>query len=408
MRSAIVFVVDRLGAGYLGPYGNTWLETPHFNQLAARSLLCETVLADSPTLDAGCRAFWTGRHALEPDAGSEAALAARAARHGTRTLLITDDASVANHPLAASFDQLMLVEGTARERAAAAVDQTQLFRLVAAAIEAIGEGPDPVLAWIHSRGMSAAWDAPPDFRQQLADGEDPAPPDLVAPPERRLDRQVDPDEVLGLVQAYAGQVQLVDECLGTLMEALQPRLRREEVLLAVTSPRGYPLGEHGRVGACDEALYSELLQVPLLIELPSGAGRLVRSQRLIQPRHLYATIVEACGWGELSAAERAASLLRDVNGEDNAFVNCAVAIAEGQRAIRTPAWQMRELRGPDEPHYELFAKPDDRWESNEVSSRCGDVVPLLAAELDRFEQAARSGQLAELAPPPEILLDSWR
>ena len=46
----VVFVIDRLGASWLGPYGNTWLETPHFNRLAAESLVCETAIADSSDL----------------------------------------------------------------------------------------------------------------------------------------------------------------------------------------------------------------------------------------------------------------------------------------------------------------------------------------------------------------------
>jgi arylsulfatase A-like enzyme len=242
----------------------------------------------------------------------------------------------------------------------------------------------------------------------VADAEDPAPPDFVVPPDRFLKQPVDPDEVLGLVQAYAGQVQLVDECLGMLLDAVDARSGAEETLFALTSPRGYPLGEHGRVGACDGALYSELLQVPLIVQFPRGEGRLQRAQRLIQTSDLFATLVEACDWGELTDAERAASLLREVRGEVSSSRDVAAAIAEGQRAIRTPAWHMREMRDQEESSYELFAKPDDRWEANEVSSRCGDVAALLAAELDRFEQAARAGQLAELAPLPEILRDCWR
>ena len=38
-RRAVVLVIDRLGAGYLGPFGNTWIDTPCFNQLASQSLL---------------------------------------------------------------------------------------------------------------------------------------------------------------------------------------------------------------------------------------------------------------------------------------------------------------------------------------------------------------------------------
>ena len=75
VTSAVVLVMDRLGAGWLGPYGNTWLDTPNFNRLAARSVLCETAIADTPDLAASCRGFWTGRHAMEPDDGATPGLA---------------------------------------------------------------------------------------------------------------------------------------------------------------------------------------------------------------------------------------------------------------------------------------------------------------------------------------------
>ena len=58
--------------------------------------------------------------------------------------------------------------------------------------------------------------------------------------------------------------------------------------------------------------------------------------------------------------------------------------------------------------YELFAKPDDRWEANEVASRCGDVVELLAAELDRFASAAGADAPSETPPLAKLLCDLWR
>ena len=46
-QHAIVLVVDRLAAPFLGPYGNTWLDTPQFNRLAASSMLMEHALIES-------------------------------------------------------------------------------------------------------------------------------------------------------------------------------------------------------------------------------------------------------------------------------------------------------------------------------------------------------------------------
>jgi arylsulfatase A-like enzyme len=209
----------------------------------------------------------------------------------------------------------------------------------------------------------------------------------------------DPDEVLGITQAYAGQVALVDECLGMLLAALDEHPQRDELLLIVTSPRGYPLGEHRRVGPCDEALYAELLQVPLLVRFPGREGALVRSQSLGQP---------ASVWATLTGSPAGRDLRRILAGESLDGADTAVAVGPQQRAIRTPAWFLRQSLAESEPLIELFAKPDDRFEANEVSSRGGEAAELLAARLEEFETLARAGRLAELPPLAELLADVWR
>jgi len=216
----------------------------------------------------------------------------------------------------------------------------------------------------------------------------------------------DPDQLLGYVQAYAGQVALADLCLGMLLEALDVQERAEQPLFAVTSPRGFPLGEHLRVGACDEALYGELLHVPLIVRLPGRQHALARCQRLMQPHELGGLIAECCGWGE-GVPTTGSSLLAEIEGARPSMPRAACSFGRGQRSIRTPAWFLREEQ-PEAKRYELFAKPDDRWEANEVAARCGEVVELLAAELDRFEQAARSGQLSQSTPLAEQLYELWR
>ena len=104
------------------------------------------------------------------------------------------------------------------------------------------------------------------------------------------------------------------------------------------------------------------------------------------------------------------SLLLDIaEGRDHPPRDIACAAAQGERAIRTPAWFLREARSEAaEPHVELFAKPDDRWEVNEVANRAGEVAVELKAALDAFEQAASEGRLAELSPLAGTLSDQWR
>ena len=46
MQHAIVLALDGLSPSFLGPYGNTWLETPAFNKLADESILAQQMLAE--------------------------------------------------------------------------------------------------------------------------------------------------------------------------------------------------------------------------------------------------------------------------------------------------------------------------------------------------------------------------
>lgn len=404
--SVVVLVIDRLGVGWLGPYGNTWLDTPNFNRLASSSVLCETVVADAPDLAASYRAFLTGRHALAAAVQSLPSLPQSASAANVANVLLTDDNLVVEQPLAGGFSQRQAFSTKPVSRCADSVEQTGLFAFFEAAAALIREPTRPGLVWLHSQGMNGPWDAPLELRYQFADEEDPEPPDFVAPPNVLLPDNFDPDQLLGYVQAYAGQVALADMCLGLLLNAIAEHPLADQTLLVVTSPRGYPLGEHRRVGPCDEALYGELLQVPLLIQFPGRKHSGARSQQILRPHELYSLIAESCGWQ--NAPLRESHVLRELESDSPMDAKVAVAVSDRERAIRTPAWFLRESHIDGEQRRELFAKPDDRWEANEVSSRCTDAVELLAAELDSFEAAARDGEVAKSPPLAEVLCDVWR
>ena len=403
VKRAVVLVVDRLGAGWIGPYGNTWLETPNFNRLAAESLLFETAIADSPELAKHVRSLWTGQHAAAHGDSALPSLAALARRAGGTATLLTDESAVAEHSLADDFSARHVLPAPMARDSAESIEQTGLFAFFAAARALIEQQPEPGLIWLHARGMAGPWDGPLELRQQFADEEDPEPPPLVQPPSQVLEPSCDPDLLLGYSQAYAGQVSLADMCLGLLLAGLEEQSASGETMLVVTSPRGYPLGEHGLVGEVEAALYGELLHVPLLMRVPGMEA--ARLQRVVQPNCLAEFIAERCGWNSSGEAILTDLLLAELGPQGG----MAVAVGERQRAIRTPAWFLRELSDADgTPQYELFAKADDRWEANEISSLCGEAVELLAAELTRFAAAPGSRQFANTAQLAELLCNPWR
>jgi arylsulfatase A-like enzyme len=398
-------VIDRLGAGYLGPYGNTWIETPNFNRLAVESVVFEFAMTDAIELPSVYRSYWHGVHALAGDAPTRSLPeAARAAN--VRSALVTDDVQVSNLPSAQAFDERVVLAASPVDAPAAEPSQTQLALLLATAADWLEAAPEPFLLWVHARGMEGPWDAPPDFRQRFAGEEDPVPPDFVAPPTKRLAPDYDPDELLGYLHAYAGQVVLLDLCVGAFLEAARRKACWDETLLLVTSPRGYPLGEHGRVGAWDLALYGEAVHVPCFLRVPGESAKMLRCGGLVQPPDISVTISDWLGLAANATDLWGANLLPLAEGETFRLPgasarpltgNQAYSVAGGFSALRTPAWL---LHSHPDGRQELYVRPDDRWEANEVSTRCQEIVEELervAAELRAAAQSSQPSLLAQLS-----------
>jgi arylsulfatase A-like enzyme len=398
--NAICLVLDRLHAGYVGAYGNHWIETPALDRLAFDSVVFDQYLIDSPWLESLYRSLWLGQHAMMPHAADEGpTLAERLRRAGVNTTLLTDEPLVADHPLARGFDPVLVLEQPQEAEVAAELDQTHLARCFAEMIQWLDGAKEPFLLWSHLAGLGGPWDAPLEFRRRYADEDDPDPPYTADVPNLLLSEDYDPDQLLGLSQTYAGQVSLLDTCLGALLELFESGPLAENTLLVLLSARGFPMGEHRRVGGYDDALYGELVHVPLLMRFPGGLGSAVRSQALVQPGDLWATLGEWWSLADLPDRPPARSLLPLVRGEAETLRDrIGLTDSRGSDAIRVPAWYLRS----DKP--ELFVKPDDRWEVNDVADRAGSVVEMLQKALLEYQQALLAGRLAQLSPLEEILL----
>ena len=289
--NAICLVFDRLHAGYLGAYGNTWIETPAVDRLASQSFVFDQALIDTPDLNRLYRSYWQGRHALSPDfsPGDCPSLPGCLRELGVTTALLTDDPLVARHPLAVDFDEIIDIDPPWECTGAEQIEQTHFAQCFVQIIDYLQSAREPFMLWCHLAGLGTTWDAPLSFRRAYKDEDDPDPPTGAEVPEQTLAEDHDPDELLGIVHSYAGQVSLLDSCLEAFLEFLKDLKAADQLLLALTSSRGFPLGEHRRVGPCDEPLYGELVQVPLMLRFPDGTGAAARSQALVEPADLWAT-----------------------------------------------------------------------------------------------------------------------
>jgi hypothetical protein len=169
-----------------------------------------------------------------------------------------------------------------------------------------------------------------------------------------------------------------------------------------TSPRGFPLGEHGVVGGHGSGLYGELTRVPWLARWPDGVGRAVRAQDLVQPADLFATVAN---WLQLPVPSpswsRDIRLLAESPDQPRGW-DRAVVFSGTQRRLHVPYWAADLDTGPST---RLFVKPDDRWEVNDVAVRCPQVVAEAQQACAEFEQAACDGNWSQVSDLPARLAE---
>jgi arylsulfatase A-like enzyme len=383
VQNILVISIDGLRASALGAYGNTWHPTPALDELAGQSHVFDWMLCDRPTLDGFLDATWP---VVERFAGG-----------GIQCALTTDDAVAAKCGETSGFNEIRRIEFMA-EQSAATVADTELAQLFAvgidqldswaAAASEVGEASPRHLLWLHARGYHGAWDAPIELRESLLDDDDPPATTFVTPPEKAVG---DHDELLLDRAAYAAQTMVLDECVGALMAALADAGLDRNTLAVLTGVRGYALGEHGVVGGEAGGLFSELLHVPCLVRLPGSEAPPPRSAALVQPADLAAILLDALALPAQEADAYGASLLAP---DAATLAGRPFIIARGiggECMLRTRAWMLRKppaqkAAADDDTgassSAELYLKPDDHWEANEIADRLPDVASRLLAVLD--------------------------
>jgi arylsulfatase A-like enzyme len=412
IRHAVCITIDGLRASALGAYGNAWHPTPALDLMASQSCVVDWMLCDRPTLEGFYAAAW------DSACGS---LTERLASAGIHASLTTDDRAVAERAEAAGFGEIRRIAFTS-EQSATSVAETELAQLFAVAIDQLeswasvetpaDESAASRLLWLHARGFHGAWDAPLEFRESLLDDEDPPAPTYVSPPE--LELATNHDDLLLHRAAYAAQVMVLDECVDALLASLAEFGLDDNTLVILVGSRGYALGEHGVVGGDAAGLYGELLHVPCLVRAPGAVGPPPRSSTLSQPVDLQATLLEWFATAPADSIETGLGLLAGVPASGRQYV---IATGEdGARAIRTPAWMLVQRAAAPAPlaepsgfsGVELYVKPDDRWEANEIADRCPEIVGSLLAVLDGGVKETEAKTQAVGAPLDESLVSHRR
>jgi hypothetical protein len=369
----LVVAVDRLPAWMLPPHGCGWVAMPALTRLASRGVVFDRVIATGADADATLADLCGGG-----TGPADAPLVLEAARRGWAPLVVTDardpaatgggrDGGVTQGGAAGALEVRRVPVGTRRAPAADEAD-TSLARACAVAADALATGRHRLVV-VHLTSLGLVWDAPAAFREAYVDPEDPPAYAGAAVPDLVVTDATDPDELVGIRQAFAGQLTLLDRCLDALLARVTAAGDGWGVLVA--GLRGLPLGLHGRVGCGPLPAYGELVHVPALLVDPGGRMAAQRCGGLVTPGDLGATLVELIG-GPPAARPNAepwrpaslGGLLAAWRWHERDRVVAAVAAGP---AIATAAWH---AVAPGAAAVRLFAKPDDYFEMNDVAERC--------------------------------------
>ena len=386
----LVLEIGRLHLGYLGCYGNDWIDTPHFDRLAA-----EGVVFDRHYLDRSSAARLRLDDLLDQQ-GIDF-------QHINPTSLATDKLRL-DQPVKKALSDL-----------AAPTPKGRLLWLTLPSLAPPWQVADEYLQRYF--GTDEPEDLEDDEAEYEDDEEDEEAEDEQTveepPPEPWLDPAIGALELNDaswerLQNTFAAVVTQFDAQLGVLLDHLDETGLADDVVILVTAERGLALGEHGILGECRPWLHEEVVHLPLLMRFPDGreAGRRVAA--LTQPVDLLPTLLDLFA---ISIPEvlHGHSLLPLARGEAEKVRDYACTGLEHlgriEWALRTPEWafllpvQQAADDAPRSP--QLFVKPDDRWEINNLLQHNLELAEQFEKTLRAFMAACR--QPGPWVAPPLLL-----
>ena len=422
-------MTDRLHLGYFGAYGSGFAETVAFDRLSFESTLFDQYYTNTLDRKALYDAFWSGMDPAEKNAPGSESLPELFARAGYRTIFLTDCGSfLPDSPETTRFETVERLDLSKRTEPCETVEETRFYALFARAAELALESSRedrPFFLWAHLSGFESEWDFPLELRRLFVeDEEDPEPYSGVEVPFLELtpaagrggektiehaeqreaslaaasEEEPDFDVLQAVAETYAAGISVWDRSLEELTGVLKSAGIFEQTLLLLGSTRGFPMGEHSRVGipsadtpseARRPLFHAEELHQPLLIHFPDASGAsAARTPAICGPLEIFRLLRFYAGEPDVKTLNAEEMTLFDlaVGRVDSLRDSMLIVERDAESALRgviTPEWFLirRPVENDAQFAMELYVRPDDRWDVNEVAPRCetavNELLPLL-------------------------------
>jgi hypothetical protein len=379
--------IHGLGAGWTSPTGNEWVATPNLDRIAAEGTTFDQFHLDQPDPILTWESF--RKKAVWPNDLLPDRLA-QLRKSGTRTFLLRESRTPAPTWMKDCFEEVIEVEMggmpdcvaevvmqfAAIENGLLIIESDQLLPPWIVDEELFNEyfdliGPDPIELTpeeVSAQVLHLSREASKE--EQLADEEnddiedeeleeeeteevEPEHP-LLPPWDEPVEGFLDPkdDERWAKLHAtFGAAVNQFDEELGIWMEWFTKAKLDQTADWLITSSCGLPLGEHGNFGLNDSQLFEERVHGVAFHRPRGGAIRSHHDPLLYQPADLFPIL----------------------EGKPPTPRSMILSRHEDELILRTADWairlQQQLIEGQHAWKTQLFLKPEDRWEVNDVSSK---------------------------------------
>ncbi len=247
---------------------------------------------------------------------------------------------------------------------------------------------EPWCCWVSFGGPHEPWDTPEPYAS-MYNPED-MPPAIPRPAAgerpsghldrvmRRLNPEFEPGEIGRLRANYAGNVTLIDDQIGEILDAIAARGELENTIIIHTSDHGEMNGDYGLIYKSN--FLNGAVRIPMLVRTPdnSNAGTICESP--VEWIDIGPTLVEMIG-GELEHRQFGKSLCPVLTDPEATHRDFAISELQGEIMLLNQEW--KAALNADGEIYLLFDVQNDPNETNNLAGKpeVADVETALRLQI---------------------------
>lgn len=252
----------------------------------------------------------------------------------------------------------------------------------------------PWCCWVSFGGPHEPWDTPEPYASMYdPEAMPPAIPRQSAGdrPRGHLDRLMErlnptfePGEIGRLRANYAGNVTLIDDQIGEILDAIEGRGELENTVIVHTSDHGEMNGDHGLIYKSN--FLNGAVRIPLLVRTPDSSNAGTVSESPVEWIDIGPTLVELAG-GELEHRQFGKSLRPVLADPEATHRDFAISEIEGEIMLLNREW--KAAINSDGEIYLLFDVQNDPNETDNLAGKpeVADVETALRLQiLERLMQ----------------------